>query len=61
MGDLYNPDATSSQDQITFLRAIVGRIDQAEDRVAFCIVKHLLLERIVELEAESAQAPPANF
>jgi hypothetical protein len=39
----------------------VGRIDQAEDRVAFCIVKHLLLERIVELEAESAQAPPANF
>jgi len=61
MADLHNPAATSLQDQITLLRAIVGRIDQAEDRIAFCIVKQLLLERIAALEAESAQAAPANI
>jgi hypothetical protein len=61
MADLHNPDAINLQDQITLLRAVVGRINQAENRVAFCIVKQLLLERIAELEAESAQAPPANI
>ena len=59
MADLYNLGATSSQNQITLLRAIVGRINQAEDRVAFCIIKQLLLERIAELEAESSQPRPA--
>ncbi len=33
MADLHNPDTTSLQDQIAHLRAIVGRIDQAEDRM----------------------------
>ena len=61
MADLQNPDATSSQDQITLLRAIVRKMDQAENPIAFCIVKQLLLERVAELEAESAQAPAANF
>jgi hypothetical protein len=61
MSELYNPDATSSQHQIARLRAIVGRMEQAEDRIAFCIIKQLLLERIAELEEESVQAPPANF
>ncbi len=61
MAELYNPDASNSQDQITLLRAIVGRMDQAEDRIAFCIVKQVLFGCIAELEAESAQAPPANF
>ncbi len=43
MADLYNPGANSAQDQITLLRAIVGRINQAEQRIAFCIVKQLFL------------------
>lgn len=60
MADPHNPDVTSLQDQITLLRAIVGRIDQAEDRIAFSIIKQLLLERIAELEDESAHVPPAN-
>jgi hypothetical protein len=60
MARLHNPDAASSQDQITLLRAFVGRMDQAQDRVAFCIVKQLLLERIAELESESTHAPPTN-
>ena len=60
MADLHNPDSTTSRDQVAILRAIVRRMNQAEDPTAFCIVKQLLLERIAELEAESAQAPPAN-
>ncbi|MGA8089154.1 MAG: hypothetical protein WCA10_17905 [Terracidiphilus sp.] len=38
-------------DQIRLLQAIVGRIDQAEDRVTFGIIKQFLLERSAELEA----------
>jgi hypothetical protein len=61
MAKLYHSDFTGWQDQITLLRAIVGRIDQAEDRVAIWIIKQLILERIAELEAESAQVSPANL
>ena len=42
MADIHNPGAATSQNQITLLRDIVGRIDQAENRFAFCIVKQLL-------------------
>ena len=61
MADPHHSDTASLQDEITLLRAIVERMDQAEDRIAFCIAKQLLLDHIAELEVESAQAPPANI
>ena len=60
MADLHNLDAPSSSDQLAIMRVIVQRMNQAEDPIAFCIANQLILERVAELEAESAQLPPAN-
>ena len=50
----------STDSLLASLRSTVQRLDQSENPESVVFIKHVLLDRIADLEAEAKQEPPAD-
>ena len=50
----------STDGLLTSLRSTVQRLDQSEHPESVLFIKHVLLNRIADLEAEAKQEPPCD-
>jgi len=50
----------STNDLLASLRSTVQRLEQSENPENILFIKHVLLNRIADLEAEAKQEPPTD-
>jgi hypothetical protein len=60
MIDPRRSQAISTDNLLASLRSTVQRLDQSENPESVVFIKHVLLDRIADLEAEAKQDPPAD-